>query len=134
MNTNPQEHSHSSAKFKSKSQINYSIDSHNRSFTLRVDRTGSDLSSQIEALRGHYENEAVELVILYLNMNDPNCPGCYEKFRDEGFIFSGCLPGSSSGDYMILQNLKGRQVVKGKDKLEANYMKLAETFYEINGL
>ena len=47
------------------------------------------------------------MVLVYLNMNAPSCPEIYRKFRENGYIFSGCFPGSESGDYIILQDLKG---------------------------
>lgn len=64
-------------------------------------------------------------------MNDPSCPEIYRKFRENGYIFSGCFPGSESGDYIILQDLKGIPFLREEIVAESGYREMLNQIYEI---
>ena len=64
-------------------------------------------------------------------MNDPSCPEIYRKFRENGYIFSGCFPGSESGDYIILQDLKEIPFLREEIVAESGYREMLDQIYEI---
>lgn len=50
------------------------------------------------------KNEMIELLIL---LNDPSCEHSFETAKSCGFVLSGLIPGSESGDYLVMQMLIG---------------------------
>ena len=51
------------------------------------------------------KNEMLEMFIL---MNNPSCEHAYQVAKKCGFAFSGLLPGSENGDYLVMQMLVGK--------------------------
>ena len=55
------------------------------------------------AIRGH--NEMIEILI---SMNNSSCAYAYDIARQNGFVFSGLIPGSETADYIVMQMLVGK--------------------------
>ena len=55
------------------------------------------------SIRSH--NEMIELLIV---MNDPSCAEAYKIAKQNGFAFSGLIPGAQNADYMVMQMLVGK--------------------------
>ena len=55
------------------------------------------------SIRSH--NEMIELLIV---MNDPSCAEAYKFAKQNGFAFSGLIPGAQNADYMVMQMLVGK--------------------------
>lgn len=65
-------------------------------------QAGDDLDGRLkEFLEGKSAWEDFTCVA-YLNMKDPGCPAAYEIFRNNGFYFSGILPLTEAGEYLLL--------------------------------
>ena len=109
------------------------IDTVNRLMEIRVDNVGRDIVADIAARKMPENFDMVEVIMVYLNMNDPHCPAAYSYFRDRGFIFAGCLPGSSAGDYLLLQHLKGAPIIRENKVLEPNYQHMLEQLLTLAG-
>lgn len=101
--------------------LSYRIDGVNKILEVRVDNAGLDFAGSIEGYDVPKAFQMTDVIMIYLNMNDPGCPGAYRYFREHGFIFTGCLPGSLAGDYLMLQHLQGKPILREKMVLEPNY-------------
>lgn len=108
--------------------ISYEILTEFKSMEIIINQIGYDFEDRIKDI---LENESVEMVLIYLNMNDPSCPDVYKNFRESGYIFSGCFPGSGAGDYIILQDLKGIPFLREEIVAEPGYREMLEQIYEI---
>ena len=75
----------------------YKFDAFTKALEIRIDRIGADLREKIKWLQSLEGSEQVQVVMVYLNMNDPACPLYYPYFCDIDFLFAGCLPGSAAG-------------------------------------
>lgn len=117
-----------------KTSLSYTIDTLSRRLEIKIDRAGADLEESLQNLLFRENSEMIEVVMVYLNMNDPGCPPCYRFLRDLGLIFTGCLPGSRSNDFLLLQHLKGRPVEKKKIVAEPDYQRMLDSLYRINGI
>lgn len=75
-----------------------------------VRKAGTDfeetLTMAVKAAIKH-KSEMIELVI---SMNEPSCEHAYHTAKKCGFNFSGIIPGSESGDFMIMQILLGDEL------------------------
>ena len=109
------------------SAVSYEILAENRSAEIKVDRIGPDLEHRLEAL----DDASLAMVLVYLNMNDPACPEAYRRLREKGYVFSGCFPGSSAGDYLLLQDLKGIGFLRDEIAAEPGYREMLDALYEI---
>ena len=106
--------------------LSYRLDAVNKSLELRVDNVGRDFAGSLAALEVPEDVDLTEVVMIYLNMNDPGCPAACRYYRERGCIFTGCLPGSSAGDYLLLQHLKSAPIVQEKMVLEPNYREMLD--------
>ncbi len=111
---------------RAEARMSYRFDAVNKLLELKVDEAGRDLSRTIAEREVPKDIEMSEVCMIYLNMNDPGCPEAYRYFRERGCIFTGCLPGSSSGDYLMLQHLKGAPIIQEKMVLEPDYRELLD--------
>lgn len=83
----------------------WSINSPMRICKIIVNRVGEDIASSIDNVMNLCAKNKIEMVEMYLNMSEPGCVFGYEMAMEKGFIFTGIMPGSSSGDYLIMQHL-----------------------------
>lgn len=117
-----------------KTSLSYTLDTLSRRLEIKIDAAGADLEESLQNLLFREKSEMIEVVMVYLNMNDPGCPPCYTFLRNLGLIFTGCLPGSKSNDYLLLQHLKGRPIAKEKIVAEPDYQRMLDSLYRINGI
>lgn len=117
-----------------KTSLSYTLDTLSRRLEIKIDAAGADLEESLQNLLFREKSEMIEVVMVYLNMNDPGCPPCYRFLRNLGLIFTGCLPGSKSNDYLLLQHLKGRPIAKEKIVAEPDYQRMLDSLYRINGI
>lgn len=106
-------------------RVSYQRDAANRSLDIRIDSIGSGAGQSLEWFRAQEDGD-VDVVTVFLNMSDPSCPTCYRYLREQGYRFSGCLPGSREGDYLILQDLKGFPIEEEKLILVPEFRELAD--------
>lgn len=78
------------------------------------DTSTSDLKTQFRS----YCLEHVDVILCYLNLEDPETPSFTEICNDIGFFFAGILPGGLSGcDALILQFLNNLKIDTDRIKL-----------------
>lgn len=114
------------------SSIMQSIDTLARSLSVKIDAIGPELYDRLDAWQLNNDLADLDVATLYLNARDPKAPECYRYFRERGFVFTGCLPGSTSGDYLLLQHLNGRPFDREGAVLLPNYADMIERLYQIN--
>ena len=91
-----------------------------------VDNVGNDFGRTIQEREVPKDLDMAEVCMIYLNMSDPGCPSAYRYFRERGCIFTGCLPGSTLGDYLLLQHLKDAPILQERMELEPNYREVLD--------
>ena len=77
---------------------------------LFVENAPADFDKDLDAMLGDFSRNNIAMAEAYVNISVPSAETVYRLLRDRGFFFSGILPGSSNGQYMILQNLMGHPV------------------------
>ena len=117
-----------------KTSLSYNYETLSKRLEIKIDQVGDDMEEVLKDLLTREESEMVEVIMVYLNINDPGCPACYSFLRERGLIFTGCLPGSRINDYLLLQHLRGRTIDKSKLVAEPDYKEMLDRLYEINGL
>ena len=113
------------------SEISYHVSNAARTIEVIINRVGADFEKRMDTFRNEKETDLIESILVHLNMNDPACPACYRYFRDNGYIFTGCLPGSTAGDYLLLEDLRGKPIEKSTIVAEPNYEKMLNTLYSM---
>ena len=67
-----------------------------------------------------YCRERTDAVFLYVNIEDPRCPGFTARCEELGFFFAGILPGGANGrDSLVLQYLNNLKVDYDRLKLHS---------------
>lgn len=91
---------------------------------VTVDRVGRDFGEEFEMwFKDCYKNN-VEMMKVYLNMQDTSAVKGYELLKEKGFFFTGILPGADSGEYLIMQNLMGQTMEWDKVVVIESYQEL----------
>ena len=114
------------------SAVSRCISTSDHKLEIKIDAIGPDLRDRLESWWQQGDLDGYKVVMVYLNVCDPQAPTFYEYFREHGFVFTGCLPGSSQGDYLLLQNLFGNTFDRDNVALLPNYEELVERLYQIN--
>ena len=114
-------------------RISINVDTYLRSVKLYVDECNEELNDRIDALFGGSEMQGMEMVIIFLNANQSGAVDGYTTLRKKGFVFSGLLPGSTRGDFIVLQRFLKMPLDRKTLTLEPNYEKLLDELMEING-
>ncbi len=70
-----------------------------------VDKTPANFENDLSGFMKEFSKNGIMMVEANINMNDSGAVTAYEKFKEQGFIFGGILPGSDKGEYMIMMNL-----------------------------
>lgn len=106
--------------------ISYQHDPVNRSLGIKIDNLGDDPESTLDWLKSQEGNGPIETVTVYVKMNDPSCPACYDYLTKKGYVFTGCLPGSSNGDYLIMLDLNITPIDKDKLDLHPRFKEMVD--------
>ena len=72
---------------------------------MKVDHAGETFAEDLDHMMLDFYRNGIELVKLCLNMSHPSAALAYDLLEKKGFFFAGILPGSASGEYMILMHL-----------------------------
>ncbi len=121
-----------SASCERQSVVSYNLDATSRVIEVKVDVSGSDLGARMEEWTSLEGNDTYEVVTAYVNADDPQCVWGYRFFRAHGFVFTGCLPGGTKGDYLLLQQYRGIAFDRSGTVLESNYAAMLDQLDQIN--
>lgn len=75
-------------------------------FEVYISSIGSDIAEVQKTVTTLEEFRSAETAVAYLNCNEKGFTKIYEYMRAAGCNFVGFLPGSSAGDYVIMQKFK----------------------------
>ena len=106
--------------------ISFNRDIPNKLIYIHVDRISLSYTLNTDWIRIPDDGAPVELITVYINLKDPLCPDLYDLLIRNGYIFSGCLPGSLKGDYIILQDLRGKPMDWDKPVLTPGFRKMVD--------
>ena len=113
------------------SSVSWDVLPSGKTLDVMINSIGPDLEKRLEEIAEQESMYSVRTTLYYLNMNDPGCIGCYEEFRRRGFIFSGCLPGSTAGDFIIMEDLKGYEPDRAHIDPAPGYKEMLDKLYDI---
>lgn len=104
-----------------------------RNASIRVRKYGADIIETVKKQMREMLIKGVEVILLYISLNDPLTYKLTSEFEQLGFFFAGILPATSIGDALILQYLSAShfdynniQVTSKKAKEILNYVKQCE--------
>lgn len=92
------------------SVVSWSVIPSGKYLDVMITSIGADIEERLKEIAEQEEMYSVKTTLYYINMNDPGCMECYDMFRSKGYIFTGCLPGSTAGDFIIMEDLKGNPI------------------------
>lgn len=112
-------------------EVSWDVLPSGKTLDVIINSIGPDLEERLAEIAEQESMYSVKTTLYYLNMNDPGCVGCYEEFRKRGFIFSGCLPGSTAGDFIIMEDLKGFEPDRKHIDAAPGYKEMLDKLYDI---
>lgn len=74
---------------------------------ITVSSAGNDFKDALKDAVKNSIKQKSEMIELVLSLNSESCEKAYDIAEECGFVFSGIIPGSSSGDYIIMQMFPG---------------------------
>lgn len=77
---------------------------------IQVTRFGEDFSDALKKELRRVRHEEIQVVELYLSLNNPASAACMEQAEALGFFFTAMLPEALGGDALVMQYLNGVQV------------------------
>lgn len=75
-----------------------------------IENAAPDMDDEIKAMMKSFTSNKIAMVEVYINMNNPSAASAYKVMEDNGYFFSGIMPGSDNGEYMIMQHIMGNPV------------------------
>jgi serine/threonine-protein kinase RsbW len=88
-----------------KTLLRHEINSIMKSGRVVVKRVGSDINRELAHTTGVIRRKKAEMIEILINMSDPSAPIAYETAKNNGYFFTGIMPGGENGDFLIMQNL-----------------------------
>lgn len=86
------------------SSITVRQDENQSSLEIHIHRIGTDLSERMEAIHKQYPLSGMQTANVFLNINDCNVAGAYQRLEEQGYFFTGLKPLCSDREYMVLHN------------------------------
>ena len=75
--------------------------------TIRMPVYGRDLERRLHDEMYRLRREDVKVMDVFLNLSSPGSDIVATSLEDAGFVFTGLIPGGSSGDWLVLQYFHG---------------------------
>ncbi|GHV76071.1 hypothetical protein AGMMS49942_08920 [Spirochaetia bacterium] len=72
---------------------------------IRVQSIADDFADSVKSLMANRSFTAVETWVIYLNLSSTAWFYACTELKKQGFIWSGILPGSKDGDFLVMQNV-----------------------------
>ncbi len=98
-----------------------------------VTKAGDELESELQKAVMDAVKRKSEMAELVINLTLPSCAYAYEVAQKCGFTFSGIIPGSENGDYLIMQMLPGDRMDYSKLVLVGEFEELKNQITDIVG-
>jgi anti-sigma regulatory factor (Ser/Thr protein kinase) len=88
---------------------------------IDVESYGENAATQVKAILRELCTKPIDIIHIYLNLNDPYTSVFCERFEELGFFFSGILPLALPGDALILQYLNNVPIDYSKINIESEF-------------
>lgn len=75
-----------------------------------IENANSDFEKKLKGMLKDFARNKIAMVEVFINMSNPSAANVYEMLKKQGLFFSGIMPGSAKGEYMIMQTLMGNPV------------------------
>ena len=75
-----------------------------------IENANSDFEKKLKGMLKDFARNKIAMVEVFVNMSNPSAANIYEMLRKQGLFFSGIMPGTEKGEYMIMQHLMGNPV------------------------
>ena len=112
--------------------VSFAVDAFTATSYITVDAAAADFGERMDTILSDKDVSHCEVLVLFLNMNQSGAPEAYTLMRERGFLFMGSLPGSTNGDYLVLEHLMGIPFERDKIKVTPEYGALLDRLLEIN--
>lgn len=114
------------------SRIVLGVDSFTSTASVVTDECGADFGTQLTDIVNDRDVVACEIIMLFLNVSGKGAISAYKTLRSHGFIFTGSLPGSVNGDYVIMQRLQGQPFRRDRIQLTPRYSAYLDRILRVN--
>ena len=81
-----------------------------KSATIKIIKSGKDSFQQLKEEVYLLKLQKVEMIELMIPLCDQSAPFLYDVAKECGFFFTGLLPHTAEGDFLLMQNLMGNAV------------------------
>lgn len=97
---------------------------------IQIDNAPESFSEDLSEMMRDLSSNRIEMIEVYLNISNPSASWAYEILEGEGFYFSGIIPCSEKGEYMIMANLMGIPMEWDKLVTDGDYSEVVEYIRE----
>ena len=73
-----------------------------------IEELGEDIEQSLNSTLLRLRMQNAELSILYVDMEKPYCTQAFEAAYKAGFIFSGIIPHTGNGNYIVMNHMLGK--------------------------
>lgn len=70
-----------------------------------IDHISEGFEEDLNDTMQDFRRNKMELIKVYLNISDPSAVKAYEILENNGYFFTGILPGCTAGEYMMMTHL-----------------------------
>jgi len=119
---------------KGESKISYDICIEDQALTVYADWCGEDLIKIAKEIMKNRIKAGVDLTTININASNPTAIKAIHFLKDNGFIFTGIIPGSNNGDYLIMQKFFTQKFSTKHTAIEKNYDVIIELIKQVNGI
>lgn len=97
---------------------------------ILIDNAPADFEQDLDGMMRDFQRNQLAMSKAYVNISNPSAAAVCALLKERGFFFSGILPGSSHGEYLIMQNLMGNPVEWDKIVVIEGYREMLDYIRE----
>lgn len=120
--------------FDPENRVAMAVDRYTASTIVVADACGREFDEKLAGILSDRDVKATDMILLFLNVNQPGSIHAYRSLRQSGFIFTGTFPGCDNGDYIVMQHMMGIPFERNKICLTPNYSDYLDRILAVNGL
>lgn len=114
------------------SEIIMDIDAYTAITTFIVNACAADFDEKFTEMFRSRSVQQTEMVMLFLNAGRTGADEACRILKKLGFLFTGLIPGSTNGEYVIFQHMMGLPIQRDRIQLTDNYADLADKILALN--
>ena len=114
------------------SEIIMDIDAYTAITTFIVNACAADFDEKFTEMFRSRAVQQTEMVLLFLNAGRKGAEEACRSLKELGFLFTGLIPGSTNGEYVIFQHMMGMPIQRERIELIDNYADLVDQILALN--